>query len=254
MKITPAIVGALLTLLVGSSCAHFQKMVSQQSIDGFLGRLTERNNKIHQIRSMLDIHAHGLWGKFFHEEADLIVKEPHSIYWSLRSFLGSPSLVVASNGRMITMLDASDGRMEVQEFPKNGEVPFKIFDFPFYPTMLAELLLAKVPLEEMKSMELFERNARIKLKAHLPNGWYVESEFDNHTALPLSTVMANISEKTSYQMVYQSPQVIDGIAFPTVHVLHARVDAKDVKMTMKFSDTHINGQPMKDEVFELRPY
>ncbi len=245
----------LVCLIVStSSCVSvYKKISSQPKIDNILAKVNQRNSQLHQLRSSLDIYAHGFLGNFFHEQADLVVKDPNRIWWSMRSFIGSPSFVLASNGKLITIFDFSEGGARYHRMSIDDEDGFNLFDFPFHPTLLAEVFLTKIPIERMGQLEFFESSDRIKLSGTLPNGWRCASEMTGD-ALPIATVLINEAKNISYRVTFSDVENIEGIAFPRLHVLQANGSTKSVKLDIHFTDVRLNGDPVKEDIFYLKPH
>lgn len=245
---------AFITSVLVSSCSfNSARILRPDSIKKFLADIDAHNREVEQIKASLDVKATGVLGGFIHEQVDVIVKEPHYLYWSLRSFFGPPAMLLASNGEFLTIYDFSqDGIEAYQKIALKDDSFFELMDFRFHPKAIINLLLGKIPLDGATNIKLTMASAdKLEISADLQNGWRLWSLFDPKNRRVLDTKLTNEGLFASYQVKYAHYEEISGIHFPKMLILHAKGRSRFAKFAIHFLTIELNGDPVLPDVFYL---
>lgn len=238
---------AIFALILWQGCSgHFVKVNDEKQFVNYLTKIEAHNAKVNQLKATLDIKGRGFVGSFFHEQADVVVQKPEYFYWSLRSFFGTPAMVVASNGHWLTMYDFLS-KSGYQRFDLKDEKFFSLFDFRFHPQSLIYMLMGQIPLGS--NIELKSLNNKLEISS-LIDGWKSTSILDLAKNRLLKTTLVNDLEGISYKATYGdfSP----GIDFHQSLVLQVK-GQKSVDLEIKFSSIELNGPLVSSKVFYLKP-
>src|SRR5580704_15685161 len=146
----------MICAVMNASCSWRGIIISKpEDINKYLAQIEVYNQEVEQLKASLDITAHGIMGNFIREQADIIVRSPKYLYWSLRSFFGPPSMVMTSNGEFVTMYDFSgQSHQRYQKLPIRDESSFEWLGFHFHPRSIINLFLAKIPLKDGHDIQL----------------------------------------------------------------------------------------------------
>lgn len=242
----------LLEALSLSSCRHMVKLDDPSTIANNLSKIEAHNLKVEQLKATLDIRGHGFLGNFVHEEADVVVKAPDRLYWSLRSFFGSPALVIASNGQMVTIYNFLGDASPYQRISLKDESLFDLLDFRFHPQSIIYLLLSRIPLGT--DIELKALGDELEISTNLEGGWQMNSLLDTAQGRVLKTKLFNPKEGVSYKATYKDFVEISGIYFPTTLKLQAKGRSKVADLNIHLTNIDLNGDPVSSKAFYLEPH
>jgi outer membrane lipoprotein-sorting protein len=238
--------------LINACSLRFLKIENPREIAKYLAQIESYNQRVYGLRAALDIKAQGVLAGFIHEQADILIEEPKYLYWSLRSFFGSPSVLIASNGNFVTMLDFSgQSEMTYQKIPIKNDTFFQLFDFPFYPTSVIELLLAKVSLKTAKFINFNIAKDKLEIKAELNDFWGMESIFDHRANRLLETKLTNEAESVFYHIKYENFKNVSGIYFPQSLVLLVKSKSRFARFHIELKEIELNGEPVAKDIFYL---
>lgn len=243
---------ALLMVILNIDCAaNYVKVSSAQINAGYFDQIAAYNQAVHQVKASLDIKAYGILGSALHEQADVIVRSPYYLYWSLRSFFGPPSLLFASNGDFLTVFDFSGhSNKTYQKIPLNHDSFLELLDFKFHPQSLIDILLAKVPLGNEANLRVSTN--KIEITSELGHGWRIKSIFDHQHNRLLETQISNQMLEVVYHAKYDN-FTKEGISFPHSLVLLAKGSARFLRLHIEFTNIEINGEPVLPAIFYLEP-
>lgn len=245
-----------LGLFTLASCAHRALLVKNpEDILAYLNLIEAHNKRIEQVKASLDIRAYGVMAGFVHEQADIVVRTPHYIYWSIRSFFGPPSMILASNGEYLTAFDfTGQSASTYQKTPLHSDTFFELMDFRLHPASIVQLFLLKIPLEGSENIRLNKMGNKLEILADLKNGWKLRSIFDCAKLILLESELKNDALFTSYQAKYLNFEPISGIYFPKSIVLLAKGKSRSAKLNIEFSQTQLNGALVLPDVFYVKPH
>lgn len=247
-----ALFGCLFLL---SSCTNrFLLVDNVKSRDKYIAQIENYNNQVHILKASLDIKAKGILHNSINEQADIVVQSPHYLYWSLRSFFGPPSLLLASDGRHITMYDFTSGDHAYQIISLSDHSFFDLIDFRFHPSSLINLLLAKIPLNMSSSLSLRKSDSLLEVITDQNGDWESRTVYDLEQNLVLETRLVNKRLNVSYHVKYGSLKECGGIYFPSSLVLSAKSGLKFAQFTIDIVQMELNGSPIPPEIFYIKPH
>lgn len=233
------------------SCRSIVLVKDEKAFANYLAQIETHNKKITQVKASLDIKGQGFLGSFFHEQADIIAQDPYNLYWSLRSFFGPPALVLACNGRFITIYDFLGTNQPYQKLSlTKGDNYLEIMDFVFHPHIIY-LLMGKIPLGTQ--IELKTRGQELLVNTDLKDGWSLETVFDMTLGRVLKTKLQNKRQDVVFKASFKDFELTSGIYFPKLLVLQAKGKAK-ADLEIRFSNIDLNGDPVSSKVFYLEPH
>lgn len=242
---------ALSALIFLCSCRQLVRVEDKATFARYLSEISALNAKMTQVKASLDIKGRGFFGSFFHEQADIVAQKPDKLYWSLRSFFGSPALVIASDGRYLTMYDFSGGSNSAyQKFLLKEESYLDLLEFKFHPQSLIYLLMAQVPLGS--NIEIKSLDDKLEISSDLDDHWVAISLVDIAQKRVLKTRLVNSREGISYKANYDDFAL--GIDFPQLLVLQVKGQSKSADLEIKLSNLDINGDQVSAGVFYLKPH
>jgi outer membrane lipoprotein-sorting protein len=245
----------IIIMLVSGCSLRFRVVDKPESIAHFLDKIHAHNESIKQIKAHVLVKASGIMGGFIHEEADLIVRAPKYVYWSLRSFFGPPSIILTSNGEFITVYDfTGQSATPYQKTPLKEDSFFEIMDFDLHPQSLINLFLTKVALLGARNLELKTLGDRLEIHAELENNWRMKSLFDYTKNRVLETRLTNNDLSMSYQANYHDYQEFSGIYFPKSIVLMAKKQSRFARLNIHFLTIELNGELVSPDRFYLAPH
>lgn len=249
------VLGVLLILVgLGGCSPRFVRVTRPEQFEVVLQKIALYNSKIKQLKAAVDIRGLGLFGNHFHERADLIVQKPHFFWWSLRSFFETPANVIASNGEFITMYDfTADRTHSYQELALKPQSVIDIFDFRFHPPSLIAILLAQVPLDGARNIQLRQHEDLIEWSADLSDAWQVRGLFDARMPKLLESSYTNQALGLFYHVRYSEHALEDGICFPKLYVMRAKGSSQALRFELRLTHSELNQTPMSPEIFYLRP-
>lgn len=250
------LIAIVLFLLFATACSQkYLRVDNAELIARYRVQIEAYNQRVSQLKASLDIRASGVMGSFIHEQADIVVSSPHYLYWSLRSFFGPPSLLLACNGQYVTMYDFT-GHHEppYQKISLQDDSFFELMDFSFHPTSLINLLLAKIPLAGGKEVELKAADGKLEIRAMLNNGWEMRSVFDHIQERVRETRLLNHALGISYQVKYDNFKESSGIYFPRSLILFAKGPSRFAKFNIELLEIELNGEPTLPDMFYIKPH
>lgn len=241
--------------LLISGCAHRFAVKNPEDIAEYMRTIEVHNSKVLQVKASLDIKAHGMMAGFVHEQADIVVRAPHYVYWSIRSFFGPPSIIVASNGEYLTAYDFT-GQSETtyQKTVLQADTFIEFMDFRLHPAFIIQLFLLKIPIEEGHNIRFNKMGEILEILADLKNGWSLRSLFDYAKKRPLKTELKNGALSIQYQAKYVNFVSILGIDFPNSIVLSTKGKSRSAKLNIEFLETQLNGDLVLPDVFFVKPH
>jgi hypothetical protein len=241
-----------LVVLTSACTARYVKVANQETIARYFEQVTLYNKLVDQIKASLDIKAYGILGSLIHEQADVIVKSPQYLYWSLRSFFGVPSVVLASNGEWLTMYDFSGHSPQTyQKIALKHDSFFELLDFRFHPQSLIDILLGRIPLGKNVSMSIADD--KLEIKSDLDHGWSQRSIFDPQHNRLLETFLGNELLSVSYHAKYDN-FTTEGMSFPRSIVLLAKGKTRFLRLHIEYVNVEINGDPVLPDIFYLESH
>jgi outer membrane lipoprotein-sorting protein len=246
----------LLSLALLPACSlPFVRLTAPEVVHEHLENIARYNSGVSQLVAAVDISGTGIFGSLIHEQADLAIKKPHFLLWSLRSFFGPPATIVASDGQFITIFDYfSQTDSTYKKIPFTDDSMFQMFGFAFHPKYLTSLLLAQIPLDKAYEIELAYKENELKITAKLPFDWALSSKFDTSLNRLLETELTNEAARLYYHVEYKNYQENSGIYFPTQHVVTAKNQSKSLRFAVTFSQFKLNGPPIDDDKFYLQDH
>lgn len=254
MRLLALAIGFLFFIVLGCGL-KFTRVASPVAMARYLEQIDAHNEKVNQLKASLDIKAAGILGKFIHEQADVIAREPHYLLWSLRSFFGPPAVVIAYNGQFLTMYDFSGQSDEIyRKTTLMDDEYFEMFDLRFDPQAFVTIMLGKIPLKRSKDVELNVDGDRLMIQGSLPNGWIFKSIYDHRQDKILESEMTNSSWALSYRVVYSNFSEISGINFPRSLLLFAKGKSRFAKFNIEITNVSLNGELVLPDVFYLEPH
>lgn len=245
----------LLPVFVILISACFPKYLAIQQpadINRIVATIHNHNESIRQIRAKLDVKAAGIMASFVREQADIVVQKPHYMLWSIRSFFGPPSMIVASDGVNVTALDFSGGLDDnFLQLPLTRATSFKFLDINLHPQSLIALFLVQIPVENASSFELSADGDKVLVHAVMSDGFTSKTIFDRVSMHVEKTEIKNDDLSIFYEARYLNYELIAGIYFPRSMVLFAKGKARSAKLTIEFAEIQINGDELNSDVFKI---
>lgn len=244
----------ILACFLCSSCAMKFTAVNKPELkDQCLQKIARYNQQVYQIKSTLDIKAYGFLGNFFHEQADIVIQKPAFLYWSLRSFFGTPSMILTSNGHNINLLDYSNNG-SIQQWPLRANSLIEVMDFIVHPQSLISIFLAQIPLDGATNIHLAQKGQLLQIITDKKDGWHITAIFDTKTDKIVKTSLTNKNNNINYEAQYFHHEKIQGIYFPKKLVLSVQDRSKKAKLTITLDNLLLNGEPVPSEIFDLKSY
>lgn len=241
---------ALSALVFFTGCHRLVKVEDPAIFSSHLAQISDINSQVLQIKASLDIKGRGFFGSFFHEQADIIAQKPDKLYWSLRSFFGSPALVLATDGRYLTMYDfLGSNPRPYQKFLLTDDSVFDLLEFKFHPQSLIFLLMAQVPLGS--NIEIKTSDNKMEVSSTLGE-WVTTSLVDLAKRRVLKTRLVNATDGISYKASYAD--FAPGIDFPESLVLQIKGPTSTADLDIRLSSVEINGDPVSSNVFHLKQH
>ncbi len=247
---------AILLLVIGGGCSSkFLELKKPENIAILIGKIEAHNQRITQIKASLDVKAHGVMAGFLHEQADVVVQAPHYLYWSIRSFFGPPSVIVASNGEYLTVYDFSgQSASPYRKMALYDDTFFEVMEFRLHPASIINLFMQKIPLEKARNLQLSTREHQLEIRADLDGGWQLRSIFDLNAERVLMSEFKNDALMIEYQAKYLNFRTGQGMEFPASIVLLAKGKSRSAKLQIEFTHTELNGPLVLPDVFYLKPH
>lgn len=243
-------------IILLSGCMPKPKPISDPYLmEKSIEKLSLASERIKQLKAAADIKGTGILGQFFHEKADVIAKDPHYLIFSLRSFFESPAFMIASNGQFITMYDFTGGRSHAYErIPVGPHSSIELFEFPFEPNILVNILLNKINLQNAQNIELKTSQSHIFAQADLPQGWQIQAQLDEEKLYFTELSYLNKQKKLSFKVIYSDVIQNLGHYYPTSLVIFAKGAKTSVKFALSFNHWEINSEPILPDAFYIKPH
>lgn len=247
------VLAALIVPCMTLSCSpHFIKVENAFNKAQYMEQIASYNQAIQQVKATLDIKAYGVLKSVIHEQADVVVQSPHFLYWSLRSFFGPPSMVLAADGNFLTMVDYGGRSPKTyQKIALKADSFFELMDFRFHPQSLIDILLAKIPINETSIVRVAD--GKIEVETKLNAGWAVRVLFDHEQGRLIETFMSNAGAMVSFHAKYDKFSD-DGSAFPHSIVLVAKGRNRFLRLNIQITNIELNGTPMAPEFFYVEQH
>lgn len=243
----------LLVQCLTLSCApRFIKVDNAFNKAQYLEQIASYNQAVQQIKATLDIKAYGVLKSVVHEQADIVVQSPHYLYWSLRSFFGPPSMVLAADGNYLTMVDY--GGTNPKRHQKMALKPnsfFELMDFRFHPQSLIDILLAKIAINETTIMRAAD--GKIEVETQMQAGWSVRALFDQEQGRLIETFISNDGAMVSFHAKYDKFNEEENV-FPHSIVLVARGKHRFLRLNIQITNIELNGAPMSPQFFHIEQH
>lgn len=245
---------AICLLSLSLSCSRqFLPIKDPQRSIRIMEEIDSYNQELVQLKASMEVRGRGVVGNLTSEQVDVVLKAPNYLYLSLRSFFGPPSLILTANEEHITMMDFSSRETEAYKVMKlDGNSSVKLFGMDLYPHQLLNLLLARVPLDKARDVEISIRDERILISAQLPDGFSFSSEFDRRLRRVIATSIAN--DSMSFTARYDNFQPSSGIYFPRSIVFWAKNLSQRLSLSILMQDIELNGEPVLPDIFYLTPH
>lgn len=245
----------IFVFFIAGCVTKFVAVKKPENIAEYLAKIDAYNRQIEQVKASLDIKAHGVMAGFFHEQADIVVRSPHFMYWSVRSFFGPPSIMVASNGEYLTAFDFSGQSPSTYlKLALHEDTFFELMEFRLHPASIIPLFLRKIPLEHAQNISFSVWGDQLAIEADLNGGWHMRSIFDVAQDRLLETEIKNKALSIMYRARYADYVDIGGIYFPSSLVLFAQGKSRSAKLNVEFLHTELNGELVLPDVFYLKPH
>ena len=243
---------AFLVICVSACSPRMIRIVDNKQVEQALKSISEYNGTIHQLRARATVRGHGLLGRMFREEADIVAQVPNFFILSLRSPLGPPMSVVAGNGSFLTSVNFSSGTEPHYAMqPITGAMEFEWFDMSLHPYMMVPFLLARVPLEGVKNIQLFTRNKVFVVSGKFDEFWHYEAIFNPNEHEIHAVKFINVALGEQFDVLYRKHERINGVSFPRLLIIHARA-ADSIKFQLELDEMELNGEPLAPESFFLK--
>lgn len=248
------VMATIAALFLTSCTLGLSQIKKPESMARYLDKIEAFNQQVIQVKATLDIKAVGIMGSFVHEQADIIIRAPKYIYWSLRSFFGPPSLILASNGEFITVYDYGFGLEPYQKITLRDDSFFELMDFSLHPFSIINLFLVKIPLEGAYDIKMGIRKDELEIEASLHHGWHLKSVYDLARDQLITTYLKNQAMSVSYQATYADYQDVLGTYFPKSIVFLSKGKSRFAKFNIKLLAVELNGELVLPDTFYLKPH
>lgn len=226
-----------------------------EDIATYFAKIESHNQRIFQIKASLDIKAYGVMANYVHEQADVMMQEPHFMYWSVRSFFGSPSMIIASNGEYLTTYDFSGQSAEpYQKTLLRPDTFFEVMDFRLHPRALMYLFMQTIPLEKARDVQFRTLDQALAIEAILDNDWRMRASYDLSSDRVSMIEFKNDVLAINYQAKYLDFQNLSGMDFPRSFVLSAKGKSRSIRLQIAFLHTELNGPSVLPDVFYVKPH
>lgn len=247
------VLGLLLVLIELNACSpRFVRVSRPELVDSYLDNISAYNSRINQIKATVDIKGLGFLGHHFHERADFIVQKPQYLLFSMRSFFGSPSSIIASNGEYITAYDFSgQGAERYKKFSIKNPV-IELFDFRFHVPALLNILLANIDLEHATNLSFGIHEKLLEFNFDLPEGWRVHGIFDLNTQLLSQSSFINKHYDLAYYVSYSEHSLRNNILFPGLYTVKAKSASNVLRFEMRIVHAELNTALVDPTIFYLK--
>jgi outer membrane lipoprotein-sorting protein len=248
------LVVALLLLPVLFSCHPRLAQVSRpDELSQIFSKILNYDKAVSALAASAEIRGRGLLGQTFREEIDVAVKDPSSFYWSLRSFFGPPSFIMAFNGEVLTLWDFSQESLNrYQKLALTANTVLTIFDMEISPQVLIDLLLAKLRIKESHDIQFFKNGDLVTVK--LQDGlWQKEFHFDLiRNRLEKAKIFAP-SINLYYSVRFLDHEIYEGISFPKKRIVYARGSRK-FSFELAFKSYSLNNAAILPDAFFIESH
>ncbi len=244
----------LVSLAFLMSCSQKFIALSRDEQANTIEQINKANSQITQLKASIDIRATGFLGHFFHEQADIIVQEPQNLLFFVKSFIGPPSVIVASNDSFVTMYDFSlSGENNYTSIDYNKNTFFTLFETKIYPKILIELMLNKVLLSGIQNLQTYKDKNLYKITGTREQAWQISFYFDEHTQHITAINWNNQALELQYNATYKNFTNINGIYFPKEMVFSIKDKSRETNFKFLINEVLLNGAHEDKEIFYLKP-
>lgn len=244
----------LVSLFFFTSCSLKFIPLSRDEKAKSIELISKASSQITQIKASIDIRATGFLGHFFHEQADIIVQEPQNLLFFVKSFIGPPSVIVASNDSFVTMYDFSlNGENNYTSIDYNKNTFFTFFETKIYPKILIELMLNKVLLSGVENLEIYRNKNSYKITGTREQNWQIYFYFDENKRYITEINWHNQELDLQYTATYKNFTNINGIYFPKEMVFSIKDKSRETNFKFLINEVVLNGANEDKEIFYLKP-